>query len=98
MHLKSGSQPVYWARHFACALDVFELLTAGFQHGQITSEGAAMSSGSSSRLMFNSIKNTLFVLTSQEHWPGEQCIYAPTSNVRIYWTHIRRQQLVSLYF
>ena len=49
----------YWARHFACALDVFALLTPAFQHGKITSEGEVMSPGGNDLMLFSFVKKTL---------------------------------------
>ena len=66
----SGSPPAYWARHFACALDVFELMTA-FQHGQITTGGGAMLS-EGNIFSFHHVKTALGTLTSQELWPGKR--------------------------
>ena len=67
----SGAPPTYWARHFACALDLFEIMTAAFQHGQITTEGGAMCSDSN-MLLFPVMKKALCELMSQELRPGER--------------------------
>ena len=67
----AGSPPAYWARHFACALDMFQLHMAAFQYGQITTESGAMSS-LVSRVLFPSVKKNLREFTSPEHKPGEE--------------------------
>ena len=77
----SGALPAYWARHFACALDVFALLTAGFQHGQIAAEGGAMSPGNSGEL-FPFVKKSLCEFMSQEGRPGE--LHAPIPVVLVH--------------
>ena len=71
----SGAPPAYWARHFACALDMLEIITSAFHHGQITT---AMSSESSS-LLFPVVKQAICEFMSQEHRPGERRapIYMP---------------------
>ena len=66
-----GSQPAYWARHFACALDVFQLLTADFQNWQMAMEGEAMGSRNN-ELLLTFVRQTLCELMSKDHWPGEQ--------------------------
>ena len=65
----SGPSPAYWARHFACALDLFQLLTTAFKQWQIETEGAAMSSSKSRS--FPNVKGTLYKLTCPELRPGE---------------------------
>ena len=69
--LCSGTPPAYWARHFACALDMFEVITAAFQHGQITTEGGAMIS-ENSRVLFPFVKKTLRELMNLELRQGER--------------------------
>ena len=66
----TGAQPAYRARHFACALDVFELLTAAFQHCQITTDGVAMTLESDG-VFFPRVKMALCGLTSPDNKQGE---------------------------
>ena len=60
-----GAQPAYWARHFACALDVFELLTGAFQ-----TDGVTMTLESDG-VFFPRVKMILCGLTSPDNKQGE---------------------------
>ena len=83
----SGGQPTYWARHFACALDVFEILTAALQHGQIAVEDGTRSSGND-KVFFRFVQKDLCKLTSQTgEWRGYAPICMPVATITLSTVH-----------
>ena len=62
----------HWARHFACALDVFDLLTAVFLHGSPAGlSGGASAGPQGSAAGFTFVKQKLSELMSAQHRSGE---------------------------